>query len=329
VANENYPSICLVLGQASAARSTILVRSNAVDNDYDGACRRLARLSPVGVLSWLLTAFAEHLRFAHWLDTRSAALPGVPQGIRDTLAELRELLSGRAWAFLLEFQGEPDPQMFGRLLVYLGTTWLELRPDPLPGSRYHLAAAVINLTGTDQSMPASWDMTLPGPDGVACLLRVRERYLQEEAALPLLRAIHSGQQARVLLPWIVLMQTDDVEQTQRLWLELWNGESDEQLKSEYLTLTRVFVELSAQRERWRPILEGLVVQTKSPYLEAIRKESQARTIVQFLRAKFGDALPDELVHTIEQTRDLARLEQWTRLAATAVTLDEFRRDGGV
>jgi hypothetical protein len=312
-----------------------------MDNDFDAACRRMAKLSPLGVLSWLISAFAENLQFTRWMETRSTSKPGEPQGIRDTLAELRELLSGRLWAFLLEFQLEPDPDMFGRLLVYLGTTWLELHPDPLPGSRYYLAVAVVNLTGTKQSIPASWDMTLPGPDGIGCILKVRERYLQEEAALPLLYAIQSGQQARILLPWIVVMQTDDLEETIRLWLELWNSEPDERMQSEYLELTRVFLELSANQKRWRQVLEGLSVQKKSAYLEEIRqverkeghqeglREGQARTIVQILRLKFAHALPDELAKTIEQTRDAARLDQWTNIAATATTLDDFRRDGGL
>ena len=112
-----------------------------MDNDFDWACRRLARLAPLPVLTWLLTSFPQYLRFVNWLDTRTASLPGVPQGIRDTIAELRELLQGRAWVLLLEFQGQPDPDMFGRLLIYLGTAWLELRPERasrqslLPGRR--------------------------------------------------------------------------------------------------------------------------------------------------------------------------------------------------
>jgi hypothetical protein len=89
---------------------------------------RQAVLAPLPLLSWLIASFTQHLRFGNWLDTRTASLPGVPQAVRDTIAELQELLLGRAWAFLLEFQLQPDPDMFGRLLIYLGTAWLELRP---------------------------------------------------------------------------------------------------------------------------------------------------------------------------------------------------------
>jgi hypothetical protein len=303
-----------------------------MDNDYDWACRRLAKLGPVPLLGWLLTAFAQHLRFGHWLDTRAAALAGMPQSVRDTLAGLQELPTHRWWTLLLEFQVQPDPDMFGRLLIYLGTAWLELRPDPLPGSRYHLAAGVVNLTGTHESLPASWDMTLPGPNDVRCCLKVRERYLQEEAALPLLHAIQAGEQGRILLPWIPLMQADDVEEVIRLWLDLWAGEPDERLRLEYLALARVFLELSSKRQRWQRALEGLGV-IKSPFLESIREEgrseAEAKAIVQVLNLRFPGQLPADLSATIEQHRDRARLDQWLTLAATAASLDDFRRESGL
>ncbi len=308
----------------------------AMDNDYDWACRRLAKLGPEALLGWLLTTFAQHLRFGHWLDTRTASLPGLPQGVRDTLAGLQEQATHRWWTLLLEFQVQPDPDMFGRLLIYLGTTWLELRPDPLPGSRYWLAAAVVNLTGTRESLPASWDMMLPGPDGVRCCLQVRERYLREEAALPLLQAIGVGEQGRIVLPWIPLMQADDVEAVIRLWLGLWASEPDERLRLEYVALTRVFLELSSARQRWQQALEGLDV-IKSPFLESIREEGRtegeargrAKALVQLLELRFPGQLPAELRATIENTGDRARLEQWFTLAATAESLDAFRRDGGL
>ncbi len=256
----------------------------------------------------------------------------MPQSVRDTLAGLQELPSQRWWTLLLEFQVKSDPDMFGRLLIYLGTAWLELRPDPLPGSRYFLAAAVVNLTGTRASLPASWDMTLPGPDEVRCCLKVRERYLPEEAALPLLHAIGAGEQGRILLPWIPVMQAEDVDEVIRLWLDLWADEPDERLRQEYVVLTRVFLELSSERERWRQALEGLDV-IKSPYMESLREEGRteekAKVIVQFLSSRFPGQLPADLRAMIEQTRDRARLDQWVPLAATAASLDDFRRDGGL
>jgi hypothetical protein len=314
--------------------------SAAMDNDYDWACRRLAKLAPVPLLCWLVTAFAQHLRFGHWLDTRTAALAGMPQSVRDTLAGLQELITHRWWTMLLEFQLQPDPEMFGRLMIYLGTAWLELRPDPLPGSRCQLAAAVVNLTGTSASLPASWDMTLPGPDEIRCCLKVHERYLQEEAALPLLHAIRTGEQGRILLPWIPLMLEDDVDEVISLWLEAWTNEPDDRLRLEYVALTRVFLELSVARERWPVALEGLDM-IKSPFLESIRKGAReegreegetcglAKAVVELLGLRLPGQIPTNLRTAIEQTRDRANLERWFKLAAMAKSLDEFRREGGL
>src|SRR4051812_1549653 len=56
-----------------ATRAEDLSSARAVSSTrglFHGASRRLARLSPVGVRTWLLTAFAEHLKFCRWLDTR-------------------------------------------------------------------------------------------------------------------------------------------------------------------------------------------------------------------------------------------------------------------
>jgi predicted transposase YdaD len=162
--------------------------------------------------------------------------------------------------------------------------------------------------------------------------------------LQLLQAIQAGQQGRILLPWIVVMEADDIDEAIRLWLELWTSENDDRMKSEYVALTQVFLELSKHRDRWHKALEGLDVK-KSAFLEEVRTEGrqegrqegrreglyegQARSIVQFLRSKFGVALPADLVDAIEQTRDPVHLDQWINIAATVATLDEFRRGCGI
>jgi hypothetical protein len=256
----------------------------------------------------------------------------LPESVRDTLAGLEELTTHRWWTLLLEFQAKPDPDMFGRLLIYLGTAWLELRPDPLPGSRYLLAASVVNLTGTSASLPASLDMTLPGPDGVRCCLQVRERYLQKEKALSLLLAIQAGEYGRILLPWIPLMWADDVEEVIRLWLDVWAGEPEEGLRREYVSLTRAFLELASAGERWRQTLEGLAV-IKSPFMESLREEGRneekAKAIVQLLKLRFPGQVPADLGTTIENTRDRLRLEQWFAFAVRASTVEDFRRDANL
>jgi hypothetical protein len=76
---------------------------------------------------------------------------------------------------------------------------------------------------------------------------------------------------------------------------------------------------------------------KSPFLESVREEareeertrSRAKAIVDFLSLRFPGQLPADLSATIEHTRDRVCLDQWFKLAATAPTLDDFRRDGNL
>ena len=71
--------------------------------------------------------------------------------------------------------------MFGRLLGELGKFGREHRPDDLRGSRYQLVAAVVNLTGTKESTPASASFAFP-IEGLGLRLAVKEVYLAAESA---------------------------------------------------------------------------------------------------------------------------------------------------
>src|ERR1700719_3209410 len=98
--------------------------------DYDKVSRLMAKLRPVAIFHLLLTNFSQHFRYCGWVDVRSITWPGDPERTGDVVAlwEARSEL-GPPWAFDLEFQTRPDPDSFGRLLVFLGLVWLEKRPD--------------------------------------------------------------------------------------------------------------------------------------------------------------------------------------------------------
>lgn len=300
-------------------------------NEYDLVSRRFAKLAAASYLHWLLPDFARNLHFRRWLDARHVPFPGNPDRTGDVLAELEQLHSpAPLWALTNEFQTRPDPDMFGRLLVYLGTFWLATRPDDLPGSRYQLAAAVVNLTGTRVSMPASRTMLLPAPEMGGLVLTVRERWLQDEPAKPLLDAVRTGRYSRWLLVLVPLHQTDDPTEVVRQWLELFHTEPDERLRSEWCGLVQVLSELSPHSELWQTALEGLNV-TRSPFLESIRAEGRkegraedrAEALMQLLEARFPGQAPVGLLQRIQHHRDLEQLRQWFTTALTASTLDEF------
>ncbi len=230
----------------------------------------------------------------------------------------------------IEFQYEPDPEMFGRLLVFLGSLWQQVRPDALRGSRYQLAAAVINLTGTPSSLPASQDYALPGPDGLRCCLQVRELHLQTMPAAPLLERIRRGELSRALLVWIPMMFTDDASSIIAQWVELASAEPDERLSAEYAALAKVFARLSPAAEQWFQVLEGWNMKT-SPFLEEVRAEgrTQGRTeglaqgILRSFRLRFRIDPPAEIRARVEAERNLDRINRWFDAAVTANSLKHF------
>src|SRR5712691_779428 len=88
------------------------------------------------------------LLFRRWLDTRRLPFPGEADRICDTVACLEDpAVGGVLWAVPIEFALEPESDLFGRLLAYLGLLWLEERPSAQRGARFAVGAVVINLTG--------------------------------------------------------------------------------------------------------------------------------------------------------------------------------------
>jgi hypothetical protein len=128
-------------------------------NHFDQASRFAAKLDTAAFLGWLLNLTSEQFAFAGWLDTRGVPFPGATDRVSDTVARIeRADQHGVPWAIAVEFQSQPDPTMFGRMLGYLSGLWLNCKPDAERGSRFQLGAAVVNLTGSGS---ASRDMEWP------------------------------------------------------------------------------------------------------------------------------------------------------------------------
>ncbi len=174
-------------------------------NPFDKAARITAKVDPPQTLRWLLPRLEASVVFDRWLDTRTLPFPGEPDRTCDTVACLRQQKGTDVvwWAVPIEFQTEPDSEMWGRLLEYLGRLWREYRPTNERGSRFCVVAVLVNLTGTGQT-PA--EHRLPGMPEVGAGLWPAERNLASEDAVALLTEIEAGRQSRCLLPWISLMR---------------------------------------------------------------------------------------------------------------------------
>ncbi len=166
-------------------------------NDFDQAARYAVRMDPDAFLGWVLTLPTEAFGFAGWLDTRGVAFPGGDDRTGDTVAHVtRTDAGGEPWMFAVEFQLEPDAEMFGRMLEYLGNLWRRVRPDSERGSRFAPVGVVVNLTGTGN---ATRQHVWPAA-GVNTTLLVNERNLATESANELLVTIESGTVSRAVLP---------------------------------------------------------------------------------------------------------------------------------
>ena len=124
-------------------------------------------MEPDVFIGWLLHLLPDSFRFRAWIDARRLSFPGQPDRTCDSVAFLENLeAGGEPWGVPIEFQIEPDPDMFGRVLGYLSGLYLELRPSDNPRERFRVGAVVVNLRGKGNS---SRDMKWPAAGLETCL----------------------------------------------------------------------------------------------------------------------------------------------------------------
>jgi hypothetical protein len=297
----------------------------ALDDPFDKGGRYLARRDPAEHLGWLLGLPLADLGFAGWLHTRALPFPSQPERICDTVAFVRDQRRGGVpWAIVLEFQLEPDPLLFGRLLVYLGRLWLEHKPAQERGDRFELGGVIVNLTGRGNcSRRMSW------PEArLETGLVVVERNLAAESAAKTLTAIAGGTAPRGVLPYIPLMQGGAEAGIIGQWVALAGAETDARRRADDGSLALVFAEAAGCREVWAQALRGWnMIESKvvTEWQRQARVEERVEMVVELLGDKFGP-LPAELASAIRSQTDLATLKRWGSLVLRAATLDQFRQD---
>lgn len=300
-------------------------------NVYDKASRFAARIDPPGFFGWLLGLRADAFTFRGWLDTRGVPFPGDPDRTGDTVARLDNPTEhGLPWAVAVEFQSRPDPEMFGRLMGYLSGLWAGVRPDDERGSRFHVAAAVVNLTGTGLT---SREMTWPAA-GLVTQLRVVERNLEREVAEDLLAAIESGGYSRCMLPWVPLLAGGDDPDLVDRWKALAAAEPDPRRRANYAVIARIFAEKAGRLDLWQAKLEGWAVEESSVVNEFIalgESRGEARGRVLSLRAsvlrigtkRFGRGPTDAQRVAIEAINDPDRLNRLEERALDVNSWEEL------
>src|SRR5262245_20258478 len=167
-------------------------------NDYDRACRYLLRAYAAAMLRWLLRLPADQMQLQGWLEPRMTE-PGRDERISDTIAWLLNVKrNGVPWAVVVEFQIEPDPDMFGRLLEYLGAAYRLFRPSPEKGDRFQVGAVVVNLKGNGKSFRrVTWKEA-----GLDVRLKGREWNLAALDARRVLGEVEAGTAPRPVLAFV-------------------------------------------------------------------------------------------------------------------------------
>jgi hypothetical protein len=199
----------------------------------------------------------------------------------------------RPWAVAVEFQIAASP-MFGRLLKYLGALWDDLRPDPEPGSRYDVAAVVVNLTGRGQSSHASsWKKLKLHTE-----LGIGERNLAYEDGEAELSRVEKGEATRVILPLIALMQKGDDPVIIERWKQAAAAERDARRRATLGALALVLSEAADRQTVWKDFLKEWNV-TKSTIVEEWTGAGS--------EVRFGACRPERRRQRDEGHRDLAAL----------------------
>ena len=292
---------------------------------FDQTARYVARFDPDGFFAWLFDGFADHMRFERWLDTRTAPMPGQPNQTADTVGELFALYVPQPpWLLLVEFQTEPDPEMFGRLLEQLGKFWREHRPDDLPGSRYQLVAAVVNLTGTLESLPASQQFVFP-LDNVGLGLAAKEIHLATQSATATLDAIGKGMTTKSILAFIPLMTGGGEEGIIQRWLGIAGAEPNHRRRGDLGSLALTMAELKPWFGKWQVALKEWNMRESTVingWIDEGRVAALRENIRTILTTRFG-AVSADLVRLIDQSTDLRQLDRAFMQALTVKSQEDL------
>jgi hypothetical protein len=289
-------------------------------NRYDQASRYQAKIDPPALFAWLLQLSGAFV-FRRWLDTRLLRFPGEPDRICDTVAFLENVAAAHfPWAIVVEFQIEPDPLMFGRLLGYFGPLWLTEKPSPEVGDRFHLGAIVVNLTGRGKtSRVMKWPEA-----GLETSLQIVERDLETFVAAAVLQDIEDGKAPGVVLPWIPLMQGGGESGIIEKWKELAGREADARRRGDYAGLALVFADAAGRMGIWKTALEGWNMRESQAVLEW-QAEAKAEDVLKVLETRLG-TLPADLPQRVGAIKDIKQLDRLLVSAARCASWDEFQRD---
>ncbi len=310
------------------------------ENVWDKTGRYTVQLDPPAFFEWTLDLPRHDRFFRNWEDTRNVTLPGRKDRTRDLVARLdRHDRGGQPWGVVVEIQSEPDSEIVGRTNEYGGSFWRGKKPDPERGSRFVVAALVVNLSGRGRQEELEvWEQA-----GLTALVPPKIINVIDHSADEILGRIASGQLGLALLSWVPLMTGGDQPNVVEKWKELASQEADPKKRADYGVVAKIFAEKTKCVELWNENLEGWNVEESVVLKELTqmveekarregreegreegRREGMAKAVASGLQSKFGEE-SQEFAEQVRQLKDLDVLQKLQENLFKTDDLEELRK----
>ncbi len=294
---------------------------------FDQAARYATQAEPEAVVRRLLRGPGARLPFREWADTRTTPLPRERERTADLVAVLAdESVPERPWALVLEFQSEHDPDKLDVTLQVVARLRTGLRHGEDRRGRYRVLASLVYLRG--RCPEEVLDMTLAGGFGTRHAPLVWN--VEADRADVALAALAAGETTWGVLFWVPLMGGGGEEAVIGRWKERAAALPDRRLRGDLAQIALVFAELAGHTAAWEKELEGWDMTESQVVNRWIAKAEEQRDLInareyvlRALRLRFPDAVPPEVVETINAQPSAQLLREWFDAAMTAATLEDF------
>jgi hypothetical protein len=298
---------------------------------FDQSGRQASKLDGAPFFAWALGHFepVPALVFERWDDTRRLTFAGGPDRTNDLVAVLHHAGAPERKAFaIVEIETEPERFIFQRLGGYELALSVEVSRNVTPEDEPSVGSILINLTG--EQPRTKLELGLPGT-GKKTWIEPPIINLQQDAAAGTLANIAAGRLGLAILPWIPLMAGGGQPALIEEWKRVTLTEPDANKREKFAALALVFAELTRELVNWQQALEGWQMRESQIILGWMAEgelkgilRSKRADLLEVLRVRFQDPVPESLRLAVEGTNDPDILDCWFKAALRVKTLAGFR-----
>lgn len=294
---------------------------------FDQAARYAAQNAAAAVVERLLAGRGTSLQFRDWLDTRTIPLPGRPDRTADMVAALDDVTGTAPWLLVLEFQAQPDPDKLDVTLEEVALLRSRARHGDDRKAKYQVTAALIYLRGS--SPEEILDMTLPDGSGTRHAPLVWN--VAADGAAETGAAVADGRLSWGMLFWVPLMAGGGEEAVITRWKEVVPATgTDRRMRGNLAGIALMFAELAGTGLAWKQGLEDWEMtesQVVNGWIAKGREQAELKDardfLIRLLRGRFGGAVPDDVLNTINMQPSPQMLKDWFDAAVTVSSMQEF------